>query len=365
MRSSLLDDFWAAPLNRPYWTSAEWEQVLGQARQSRLLGRLAAHFADQGWIPHHIFGPYLHLEAGLRLTDRQQHEVRWEVHCISKALRGINAPIVLLKGAAYLMADLPPARGRLFSDIDLMAPREHIHSMECAFFAAGWISEERDMYNQRYYRQWMHEIPPLRHVHRNTYIDLHHTITPPTSRFKVKGEALLPRLLPLEGYAGVFLLAPVDMVLHSAVHLFTEGQFSAGLRDLLDLKDLLQHFSKMPDFWGNLFERADVLGLQIPLFHALFHIQRLFGYAPPEEWTDRVRELAPPAPARLVMGWLLGLALRPDHPSCNTLWTGLARWLLYVRSHILRMPLYLVVPHLIRKAWMRHFPEKKVEKINN
>ena len=365
MSSSLLSDFWANCSNRPEWTNAQWEQVLGQARQSRLLGRLSAHFSDQGWMPNQHFGPFLHLEAGLRLADRQQHEVRWEVHCISKALRDINAPVVLLKGAAYLMGTLPPARGRLFSDIDLLVPREHVHAVECALFAAGWISDERDAYNQRYYRQWMHEIPPLRHVHRNTYIDLHHTITPPTSRFNVDGCKLLTQLQPLDGHAGLYTLAQVDMVLHSAVHLFTEGDFSAGLRDLLDLRDLLEHFSKQPEFWSGLFDRADELVLQIPLFHALFHIQRLFGYAPPAKWAERVRKLSPPAPARLLMGWLLGLALRPDHPSCDTRWTGLARWMLYVRSHALRMPLYLAVPHLIRKAWMRHFPEKKVEKIAN
>jgi hypothetical protein len=271
----------------------------------------------------------------------------------------VDAPVVLLKGAAYLMSNLPAARGRLFSDIDIMVPKELIGSVEGALFAAGWISDERDPYNQRYYREWMHEIPPLRHVQRNTFIDLHHTITPPTSRFKVDGGRLLNKIVPLQGYRGLHVLAPPDMVLHSAVHLFQEGEFGHGLRDLLDLKDLLEHFSKETDFWIKLFDRADELGLQIPLFHALFHIHRLFGYAPPAEWADRVSKLAPPAPARIAMGWLLGLALRPDHPSCDTRWSSLARWLLYVRSHILRMPLYLVVPHLIRKAWMRHFPEKK------
>jgi len=27
--------------------------------------------------------------------------------------------------------------------------------------------------------------------------------------------------------------------------------------------------------------------------------------------------------------------------------------MLYIRSHYLRMPLYLLLPHLLRKAWMR------------
>jgi hypothetical protein len=204
----------------------------------------------------------------------------------------------------------------------------------------------------------MHEIPPLRNVRRNTFIDLHHTITPPTSRYRVEGEKLLQRIVRVGDSGNLFVLAPTDMVLHSAVHLFQEGEFSHGLRDLLDLKDLLQHFSRQSDFWPQLFDRADELGLQIPLFHALFHVQRLFGYAAPEDWSERIHQLAPPAPARIIMAWLLELALRPDHPSCDTRWTGLARWLLYVRSHILRMPLHLVLPHLIRKAWMRRFQKK-------
>jgi len=85
----------------------------------------------------------------------------------------------------------------------------------------------------------------------------------------------------------------------------------------------------------------------------------LFDYSPPNEFAKCVEGLGPSAPARIAMAWVLELALRPDHPSCDTRWTGLARWLLYVRSHALRMPIHLVIPHLMRKAWMRQFPEKK------
>ena len=358
MSRDLLTAVWARPDQQPLLGSRDWEVLLGQARRAHLLGRLAAQHRDKGWLLGVLVKPRLHLESGLRLADRQQHEVRWEVDCIVRALKRLATPVVLLKGAAYLMADLPAARGRLFSDIDILVPRQSIESAEGEVFAAGWISDERDPYNQRYYRQWMHEVPPLRHVQRNTYIDLHHTITPPTSRFKVDGRRLLDRIVPLPGYPGLFVLAPADMVLHSAVHLFQEGEFDHGLRDLLDLKDLLHHFSQEADFWPNLLDRATELGLQIPLFHALFHIQRLFGYAPPPQWAARIAAFAPPVTLRLLMAWLLGLALRPDHPSCDIRWTGLARWLLYVRSHALRMPLHLVIPHLIRKAWMRQFPEK-------
>nr|WP_315241778.1 nucleotidyltransferase family protein [uncultured Albidiferax sp.] len=358
MSTPLLTAVWAQSDWRPALSVRQWEALFGQARQSSLLARLAYLHVDKGLLPEVPDGPRAHLEGALRLADRQQHEVRWEVDCIRRALRGVDTPIVLLKGAAYLMANLSTARGRLFSDIDILVPRNQIEATENALFGAGWISEERDAYNQRYYRKWMHEIPPLRHVRRQSYIDLHHTITPPTSRYKVDGQKLLCNIQPVAGYPGVFVLAPVDMVLHSAVHLFQEGEFGHGLRDLLDLNDLFKDFQGQPGFWNTLLERADDLGLQIPLFHTVFHLQRLLNFSPPPQLLDRLDRIGPNKLSRTLMAWMLGLALQPDHPSCDSRWTGLARWLLYVRSHALRMPMHLLVPHLLRKSWMQRFPKK-------
>jgi hypothetical protein len=356
----LLSSVWSQADRQLLLTPLEWETILGQARQSRLLGRLAQHHAANNWLSMVPAQPRLYLEGAMRLIDRQHHQVQWEVDCIRRALQHVDCPIVMLKGAAYFVANLPPRHGRLFSDIDIMVPRERLPEIEGALFRAGWISDERDPYNQRYYREWMHEIPPLTHVQRRTVIDVHHTITPPTSRYKVDGKLLLDRITAIEGAAELFVLAPEDMVLHSAVHLFQEGEFDHGLRDLLDLTDLLDHFGKDAKFWPTLFNRAEQLDLGVPLFHALFHIRRLFGVEAPAQWSGQAKRLGPSVPLRVVMGWLLGLALRPVHPSCNTRWTGLARWLLYVRSHALRMPMHLVIPHLVRKAWMTKFPETKV-----
>src|SRR3546814_9997045 len=43
----------------------------------------------------------------------------------------------------------------------------------------------------------------------------------------------------------------------------------------------------------------------------------------------------------------------PDHESCDGSLTAAARWLLYVRAHYLRMPLPLLLPHLLRKSLHR------------
>ena len=356
--ADLLSSLWGyTGDNSPSYTATEWESLLGQARRSALVARLALHFKDRGWsstIPERVGR---HMDGALRHVARQKTEVLWEIDQIRKALRNVQTPVVLLKGAAYLFTGLPPSRGRVFSDIDIMVDAKQLEEVERALFAAGWISAERDAYNQRYYRQWMHEVPPLRHVSRGTVIDLHHTISPPTSRFYVNSTLLLQQIKPLDP-SGLFVLAPTDMVLHSAAHLYQEGEFDHALRDLLDMCDLITHFCPEPDFWTSLLSRAKEIGLQEPLFHALTHCQRLFGLPIPQKTTDELASIRLGRVKSACLGALLKQAFSPNHPDCDTWSTGLVRWLLYVRSHSIRMPLHLLLPHLARKAFMARFPPK-------
>jgi hypothetical protein len=355
----LLTPLWRHPRQWPQLSVREWELVLSQARCTRLLSRLAQRGAAPGLQASLPPGAWRHLASELTLVARQRAAVQWEVDCIRRALAHLDTSVVLLKGAAYLMADLPPGQGRVFNDIDILVDKRQIDAVESALMAAGWIAHERDAYNQRYYREWMHELPPLQHVARGSVIDVHHTITPPTSRFAVDGRLLLQQLRPMQPGSRLSVLCPLDMVLHSAAHLFGEGEFDHGLRDLLDMDDLLLHFQHTEaDFWPALLARAQVLGLQVPLYHALVQVQRLFGTAPPPEAAVALQSLQPNALARRAMGWALGRALQPMHPACASAASDFARFALYVRSHWLRMPAHLVLRHLLRKAWMHRFPPK-------
>ena len=354
--TDLLSGVWGAKVRPAEFSPADWELLLGQARRARLLPRLARHFDDRDSGLALLPSPQQHyLRGALHIVERQRHEVLAELAHMRRALRGLATPVVLLKGAAYLFAGLPPARARMFSDLDIMVERGQIAAVEDALLAGGWISEERDAYNQRYYREWMHEVPPLRHVQRGSVIDLHHTIAPPTSRFKVDAERLFERVRPV-GASGLFVLGPEDMVLHSAVHLYQESEFDHGLRDLLDLHDLLLHFGREPAFWSELLARARELGLEEPLFHLLHQAQRLFGLPLPAEAAAALAARPIGGPAMSLVAALLAQALRPNHPSCDNPTARLARWLLYVRSHWMRMPLHLLLPHLMRKAYMARFP---------
>src|SRR3546814_13386389 len=99
-------------------------------------------------------------------------------------------------------------------------------------------------------------------------------------------DVALPICLALDGDGQLRILAPADMVLHAAVHLFNDGEYDHGLRALLDIGDLLQHFGEQPAFWGDLAMRAEALGLTGPLQLTLRYLERLPGMPLPAEIPD-------------------------------------------------------------------------------
>lgn len=345
-------------------TGQEWEAVLAQARRGRLAARLGTVLTplllDDEAVPEGV----RELLAAARLgASRVREQMQREAILLAAGLRRLGQRCVLLKGTAYMCADLPAAVDRLFGDIDILVPRSDLAAIEQGLLSFGWMASTAGAYDQRYYRTWMHELPPMTHLQRGTVLDVHHAVTPPTSAFHVPGDRMLSAVVPIDESRNLWMLQPVDMVLHSAVHLFTEGEFDHGLRDLLDLHDLLRHFtSHAPDFWPALFARAADLGLGRPLHHALHHAERLFGVLVPPLMEPVRSALQPPWPARWVMDWAVSTALSPANEGGEPLAASLARSLLYVRSHWLRMPLYLLLPHLLRKAWIGRFKAKSSER---
>jgi len=332
------------------YSESTWDLLIRQARRANLLGRLTQSLqGDQ--VP--LNAARNHLLSARVLADRQQAAIRWEVECIRRALAATGAPLVLLKGAAYVMAGLPASLGRMFSDVDILVPKQALPAVESALLMNGWVGSHLDPYDQRYYRKWMHEIPPMQHLRRGTVIDVHHAIVPETSRIRANSALMREAAIAVPGTSDVFVFAPVDMVLHSATHLFLEGELDNGLRDLFDLDNLLRHFSAVPGFWAQLPARALELGLQRPLYYALRYAAASLGTPVPDQATKAAARGAPHPYVLPVMDSCFLRGLRADHPTCSDRWTPLARWLLYVRSHWQRMPLLMLLLHLSRKAIVR------------
>jgi len=329
---------------------SDWDVLIRQARQGGLLSRLQALLDERGLIEQVPEQPRRHLDWAQAIAERHELAVQWEVAQISKALMQTGIPIVLLKGSAYVMAKLPTARGRIFSDIDIMVPKDRLNEVEAALMLHGWATTHHDAYDQHYYRTWMHELPPMQHVKRLTAIDVHHAILPETTAIHPDPAKLLSAAVRLDGSPELMTLAPLDMVLHSVTHLFYDGELENGLRDLLDIDSLLKEFSDTPSFWLKLIARATELELSRPLFYALRYAALLLDtHVPPE---TALRLAGPKRLTLALMDSLFTRALLPDHTSCSDRLTGAARHLLYVRANWLRMPPLLLARHLFHKAFI-------------
>ncbi|MEC5399053.1 nucleotidyltransferase domain-containing protein [Uliginosibacterium sp. H1] len=329
----------------------QWDLLIRQARHANLLGHLHDLLENATSVPEVARA---HLLAGARLAERQQQSVRHEAQELAAALNAVGIRPVLLKGAAYVLADLNAARGRVFADVDLLVPHGQLPQAEAALMLAGWVSGEADAYNQRYYREWMHELPPMQHLQRGSVVDVHHTILPPTSRAHPDPAALVANARALQGWPGLAVLSSADMVLHSAAHLFHEGEGDNALRDLVDLRSLIAEFlAGDADFWHRLVEQAHRHHLCEVLALALRYLDRVLGVAVPAAVTHALSPYAGNMARRLLRDQMYGRIFTPLHSSTKDLLTPLAREALYIRAHWLRMPPGLLAQHLARKAWMR------------
>lgn len=331
---------------------SEWDLLIRQAKRSQLAAKIYYWAESENLLTSLPNGVLRHLQSAKVQADKQYRDFLWEINCLKKAFSQSVSGAILLKGAAYAAGEFPPYKGRLFSDIDILVPFEFIPAIEQQLLIHGWVSAKQDAYDQKYYRQWMHEIPPLTHIKRGSVIDLHHNILPRTATACPDADLLIKSAVPLTGvHSNLQVLSPLDRVIHSATHLFYEGELEHGLRDLVDLDALISAFNEQERL--QLVDRAFMLGLQKPVYYAMRYLQLILNVQGLTEALGKMTNAGPVIRGVWLMDALFLRALMPDHLSCEDKWTPMARWMLYIRSHYLRMPLHLLFPHLLRKVWMR------------
>jgi len=310
-----------------------WTTLLAMARAEQLLGTLAIRLDGQ---PMPAAAARILADARISIAG-QRRAALWEAEAARRALAGVGCPIVLLKGTAFAAAGLRAGEGRSIGDLDILVPRGALDAVEAALLAAGWEWVKPDPYDDAYYRRWMHELPPLIHRDRDRMIDVHHTILPLTARITPDAGALIADSVALP--SGLRVLAPNDMIVHAAAHLFADGDLAGGMRNLWDIHCLLEEFGA-----AGLAGRARHHGLWPAVARAARLAHALYGTAIPDDWRPRAA-LDPLYRRRLAArdGWG-----RPTRP--------LLRQAFYLRSHWLRMPPAMLARHLWTKWRKGHRP---------
>lgn len=317
-----------------------WSLLFAEVRACGLEARFAEAFV--AGVPQSMPAEFhAHLLAAQRRGSILKEDVGRELRLIEKALGSVKTHVVLLKGAAYVAAGLPAARGRVFSDIDVLVPKSFLSDAESALMRSGWMTRHLSDYDRRYYRDWSHEIPPMQHVRRGTIVDLHHSLIMPTCRISVDVQSMLDAIVPIAGEGNWFRLKNEDLVLHAASHLLLNAEFDRGLRDLWDIDLLVRHFSAgVGNFGHSVLQRADQVGLGRVVRQAFTLCDRFFGTPLPSQALSE---------HGFVMS-LLGAAIGTRHPDTRPYWQPLADRLLLCRELNFRLPPHLLARHLWHKA---------------
>ena len=339
--------FIANPQHAEAWPSQAWSALIQQGYANGSLARIAALTRRAGVQERVPTNLRWHLDAADTYYQSHRHGVLQEIAALQQALAFSGIRPVFLKGAAYVIADLQLAEGRVFTDIDAAVTRSLLTKAEQCLHWHGWTNIEKDDYDQHYYRAWMHELPPFVNQGSGSVLDLHHTLVPPISGHAPDISLFPTQEVHIDGMC-LTTFTPAGMLLHSAVHLFYEEDFSKGFRDLSDIHLLCNEFASDDTVWRELTELVNRVGFGREVALALRYCQRQFNTALPDTMLDWL--------ARHLPGnWLLaGLdplfteLLKPVDMQNNK--SVFATTLGLVRGHWKKMPLHILLYHIWHKA---------------
>lgn len=341
-----------APETALYLTGGQLTDVLKLAWRQGVVFRLALGVETKGLadqLPVQVAGALADLAIEARYNARL---LTWEIDRVASALKSAAYPVLLLKGGAYQGAGFAFAAGRIASDVDILVPRDDLQDCEKALVEAGWAFEAKTEYDDHYYREWMHELPPMRHQTRRTIIDVHHTILPPVARITPDVDVLFADAVET---AKTPLKCPslADMVVHSALHCFYDGDFTTNIRALLDLHDLLTLGQEADEqFIQKVILRSARHEAQRPVADALRMLAGLNSLSLDTQAECFLAEHARFWPLQRLFDWSVEQRTHAVTPFKRAdRW--LARKLLYVRSHWITMPPGMLARHLGTKAIMR------------
>jgi hypothetical protein len=323
-------------------THSQWTLLISEARQQALLGSIYFLLRDLellAKVPSSVFN---HLVTGFHYAEKQKNTLLQEMLELEQVFQGAEYPCILVKGVGYRLSGLAMARGRIFSDIDLLIPHTDFKDALSRLVDAGYLESGMSDYDRRYYIQWSHQHPPLTHFLRGANIDLHHHIFPVASN---SGLAIEPMLTHSEKLAGSVFSVPSlpYLLVHASVHLFYQEETHKLVKDLCDLKQIYQECIKRhsPE---QILHASQNMRAQAAVFYALDTLVWLFAENVDLELLKNL-SVSSSKYRRWQMHYLLKNLLS------TSVFNHLAHSGWFIRGHLLKMGFVTLVYHSVAKFW--------------
>lgn len=333
---------------------ADWTLLLQQSRDQALLGSMYALCQPQQLLALLPRVVHDHFWSGFVYAEKQKVTLVQELLELEQCFAGANYPCVLVKGCAYRLGLYQFAKGRIFSDIDLLVPATHFADALARLQDAGYLEFEISDYDRRYYQRWSHQNPPLTHFLRGAGIDLHHHIFPVSSREKILVEPLIAAAEPL-AHSMFSLPAPAYLFVHAAVHLFYQEESHKLVKDLVDLQQLYLEVCQRQSVTA-IVEAAEQCQAQAAVYYALDMLQWLFQLSIPAAELQVLQPYASDRRRRYIRFLLQQLLQK------QAFWHRCAHLLWFIRGHLLKMGPATLLYHTVAKALLQFKLNRKTSK---
>lgn len=325
-----------------------WQSIILVLREEKLLATLYHLALDSGvykqfpeFVQRHLYSAYIY-------ANRQSKQIFYEALLLQELLEKNAINPVFLKGANYALRKSNNSHGRICSDIDVLVKVEDINNCESLLLAQNWKSEKLTKYDEKYYRQWAHEIPPLMHPFRGTVLDIHHNLYLPISGRSPNIELFLDELDLTEDSFAVLKIP--QTVMHSIIHLFMNEDFSSGLRDLFDIYRLVTEYGD-EDFWNDLISLAQKSNFLLELQYCLVALTTIFSFEVPQCVSNRLQDKSLSKVQQFWAKHIFVNAIIPHHPLVALKRQSCASSLAYFRGHWVKMPMTVLFKHFVVKIW--------------
>ncbi|MFT2090426.1 nucleotidyltransferase family protein [Paraglaciecola sp. 2405UD69-4] len=323
----------------------QWQSLVLVLRHQQLLACYYYIFKRAGIFEKIPSQTQRHFLNAKLLAENHKKQVLFEAYELQKYLQGKQEYLIFLKGAGYSLSGAPVGESRIYNDIDILADKASIDRIEKRLCLAGWLPEELTEHDEKYYRKWAHEIPPLRHGKRGSIVDIHHNIVPIISGRQVDAAKFAKNSKVLEN--GLQILSFEAMTLHSIIHLFFNEEVKKGYRDIIDIHTLVTT-NNNNKFWETLISLAEETGFCLELYLACRYTQKIVNTPIPNHVTDSLARFCPWNIR--ILDFMYMRALKPSHPSCRQAYFSTAEFMVLIRGHFQKMPLHILTYHLVSKG---------------
>lgn len=360
---TLLIDVLRLPVQLLALDDKNLNQIATEARHLSLLGQLKTlceHHEIWDDLPLFFQQPLI---SGFHSYEKQRQALLIEHHELHAQLHTILPSWRYLRGSAQQLSGVSLLQGRIKHNIDILVAEHSVDAVVEQLLNNGWRYKYITDYEETFYCRWSNQTTPLIHKARRTELAIHFHLLPKTLQHKLNELPLLHHHVSPPDIPFATLLAPEARVIHQAIMLCNQVHFKHGLRDLYDLYSQCRHFGQHPLFWHNLIQLHQLIGQDNSLHFSLRLCHDVFGLYIP----DKVQTFLQQHPLHEFQYWLYKERFTevishafPVHQTANY---RFAIKSLRFRGRLKRMPLYAILPHIIKREVLNLMPQEEDEEM--